>query len=62
MNEAPDNEKTIPVPGYTLTKRLGTGGYGEVWLAHAPGGLAKATLQSGRSASSCPPVGDGPQV
>lgn len=42
MNNAPDDEQTIQLPGYTLTKRLGAGGYGEVWLAHAPGGLTKA--------------------
>lgn len=30
------------VAGYTLIKRIGAGGYGEVWKAEAPGGLAKA--------------------
>ena len=40
MSEADRQPPTIP--GYTLTTRLGAGGYGEVWLAHAPGGLNKA--------------------
>jgi hypothetical protein len=31
-----------PIPGYQLVERLGTGGYGAVWKATAPGGLAKA--------------------
>ena len=28
--------------GYTLTDRIGAGGYGEVWKAIAPGGILKA--------------------
>jgi serine/threonine protein kinase len=31
-----------PLPGYRLEKRIGSGGYGDVWKATAPGGLAKA--------------------
>ncbi|XZE19673.1 protein kinase domain-containing protein [Pirellulaceae bacterium SH449] len=31
-----------PIPGYFLRDRLGSGGYGEVWSADAPGGLKKA--------------------
>jgi serine/threonine protein kinase len=30
------------VLGYRLISRIGTGGYGEVWRADAPGGIAKA--------------------
>lgn len=30
------------VLGYTLRERIGGGGYGEVWVADAPGGLSKA--------------------
>ncbi|MCC6493796.1 MAG: protein kinase [Pirellulales bacterium] len=35
-------QQGLHLPGYTLSTRLGAGGYGEVWLAHAPGGLTKA--------------------
>ena len=30
------------IPGYKLRERIGAGGYGEVWMADAPGGLLKA--------------------
>ena len=29
-------------PGYSLTERIGSGGYAEVWRARAPGGIDKA--------------------
>src|SRR6187551_3548768 len=32
----------IVLPGYTLTGRIGSGGYAEVWRAEAPGGINKA--------------------
>jgi eukaryotic-like serine/threonine-protein kinase len=45
-----------PIPGYILRDRIGSGGFGEVWRADAPGGLQKAVkvihghLDAGRAA------------
>jgi len=42
--QAEINSADLPrvVAGYTLEKRIGAGGYGEVWRATGPGGLKKA--------------------
>ena len=38
----PTFSMTEPIPGYRMLERIGTGGYGEVWKAEAPGEIAKA--------------------
>lgn len=42
MTRPPEKVGLEIIPGYKLRKRIGAGGYGEVWLADAPGGLQKA--------------------
>src|SRR5207253_4580677 len=39
---SPSKSTNEPIPGYKLVKRIGAGGYGEVWTAEAPGELVKA--------------------
>lgn len=41
MPTPPINTQDL-ILGYTLKERIGTGGYGEVWKAEAPGGIQKA--------------------
>ncbi len=42
MTQPTGDNRDLQLPGYTLVNRIGAGGYGEVWLANAPGGLTKA--------------------
>lgn len=40
--ESPRFNSAEPIPGYRVIEHIGAGGYGEVWRAEAPGGIAKA--------------------
>ena len=38
----PELDLLEPIPGYKMLERIGSGGFGDVWKAEAPGGLEKA--------------------
>ncbi|MDA1180348.1 MAG: protein kinase, partial [Planctomycetota bacterium] len=42
MTRSTTRQPTESILGYELKERIGSGGYGEVWTAEAPGGLHKA--------------------
>ena len=42
MSATQPSEPSAEILGYKLDKRIGSGGFGEVWAVEAPGGLKKA--------------------